>query len=1281
MTNASGSEAMTHGATSSQSTAQAPSRLAPTPVLPTRPTEGDAASTHSHSSDSSHSSHSSVQARKRREAFGSDELPSVARPAWSLLAIVVIVAACHAVGIWIFTRGFLLTRSETQGVASCPPIQGSASARILPKGTDISSLLRWDAELEANGDCSLAPVFERSVILIIDALRYDFIAPVNLEVQSDWKPNPFYHGHLDEPVRLDQAQPRNSILAHFLSDAPTTTLQRLKGLTTGSLPTFIDAGSNFGAEAITEDNWIAQFRSSLHESQSSKPRFALMGDDTWLKVYPHLFDANWTWPFDSFNVEDLHSVDAGVEQSIQPFLDGGVRSAQLTDWRLIVAHTLGLDHVGHRHTPAHSAMTAKLKQMNQLVAEVARGIPEDSLLVLAGDHGMDAQGDHGGEGELEVGSGIWIYSKRGFSGPGPAAARRDQTEFDKDVVALQQASRDDEARFGPASHNSFSPLGKTQRHRTIPQTDIVPSLALSLGATPPFGNLGTVIPELFPPSATQSSRLVDALRINARQIRRYLYQYGKQSSELKSFERELHGQMLKALHHDAAAALAKEGSSEFFEARRQATVEYQRFNRLAMHRARSVWAKFNLLKIATGLVSLALSVATGVKLLGVSRAEGSPEKRNTLRRLAEKVLLSSTIGTMAGTFSTIVAFGLQQTGSIPIQGVTWVEWLAVGSTMGAQIGILFIRSDDTTNHTSSRAQAIKEQYRASQIASKTREDLTTRSRPKSTTGSWLSDALALSPILLYSVIFASNSFTVWEDSIVHSLLISVLLVRAWRGWSLGVQVQKRSPNGSSGIEDSPSSPSMASAQAIAHRAKQRIPFLLGLSAFLVRATRSISVCREEQAPKCTSGFFHLTPLSTLRGGETPHTVLAWLPPLAVLASCYALSYILPNVLVRSLKQSRSDTALVRFWADWLFRPSLMLGSGWWIVDWIGEGLATASTTEAGNPNAHNGQAATVSWGKNFIARADFALLLVVGISVWFFAPLCLEIKEDPVTPAPPAANTRGAPPSPPLTAADAQAQQQRRVQLLGFSNAFGSSYLLFFSLIFALCWIVSPPVAQLSLAASFIIFIALADAGDAERDLYALDRLLGSSAQASKDPQQQGVSPAVVDRTPTILETTTLHLLGYSLFFATGHQATFLSIQWRSAFVGISNVTYPWSPLLVILNTFGPLVLLPCAALPLLLSWNLAPVPRGPTSRPMTTFRSLLTASISLSLTSTIMALSSAIFAAHFRRHLMLFKVWAPRYMLSAAGLVGVDICLIVAIVAWSLVASKVATTLGSVFE
>lgn len=1149
----------------------------------------------------------------------------------------------------------------------------------MPAATDVQSLLQWDRDSESNDECALQPAFERCMLVIIDALRYDFIAPPLNISDGNWTPNAFHHNRFQRPSHFDSSGPGHSFLAHFLSDVPTTTLQRLKGLTTGSLPTFIDAGSNFGAEAIAEDNWILQLRKTLSGNPpTAEAGFAFMGDDTWLKVYPDLFDKNWTWPFDSFNVEDLHTVDEGVKKHLFPFLASN-SDVEAADWKLIIAHTLGLDHVGHRHTPSHIAMTAKLEQMDDFVGEIIAGLPDDALFILAGDHGMDAQGDHGGEGELEVGSGLWIYSKRGFGGLGSVHARH-QTEYLKDLAALHQsATLEQSDAFGPKSHRTFAPLSSKTKHRSVPQIDLVPSLALVLGSTVPFGNLGSVIPELFPPTAEDPSRLHRAMKINARQIRRYLRQYCQTSNDFKMFEHELNSQWLQALLYDAKMSLAARDSEEYFEFRRRATVEYQKFNRLAMNRARLIWAQFSLLKIAAGLLSLLLSVAVSFKLIGFTNAQKLPECRPSTSSLTKACLLHAAIGSLVGIFLSFIAFIAQVSGALQTSKITWPEWLSFGVTCGVQLGLLLLRARTEEATMVSEADAVKDRFR--RIESKPRPHqkamlsvcLTTLARR------W-SDAAGFLPVLAHSAIFASNSFTVWEDKIVHGLLTAILLYRAWRGWTLGCHLQARAPEAAS--TRSSNGPSMASIWAIADRAKQRIPFMMGLSILLIRLTTSVKVCREEQAPACVEGTFHLRPLSTLLQSNGLRNSLAWIQPLLVLSTCYASSYMLPSLLLLSLRQSRSDTGLVRFWSDWVFRPSLMLGSGWWIADWIGEGLTNANGVRLlghDDQRASSGTAAAIMWGKNLIARADFVLILIVGIPVWFFAPLCLEVQEqtgpDPATPAP-----AGSPPSTCLTATDRLAQQQRRVQLLGFSNVFGSSYLLFFSLLFSLCWVVSPPPGQLSMAAAFIICITLAEIGNAERDLQALSALLTEEKNGNTDDLSR-MSAAFTSRTPTVVETTTLYLLGYSLFFSTGHQATFLSIQWRAAFIGVKAVVYPWSPLLIIINTFGPLVLLPAVALPLILSWNLAPVPRGPTSRAMTTMRSLLKSALSLSLAATLSALCSAVWAAHFRRHLMLFKVWAPRYMLGAAAVIGIDICLLIAVAAWFLVASKTATTLGSSFE
>jgi phosphatidylinositol glycan class O len=65
-----------------------------------------------------------------------------------------------------------------------------------------------------------------------------------------------------------------------------------------------------------------------------------MGDDTWIRLYPQSFYRY--YPFPSFNVKDLHTVDNGILEHLVPEI-------KKEDWDIIIAHFLGVDHVGHRY--------------------------------------------------------------------------------------------------------------------------------------------------------------------------------------------------------------------------------------------------------------------------------------------------------------------------------------------------------------------------------------------------------------------------------------------------------------------------------------------------------------------------------------------------------------------------------------------------------------------------------------------------------------------------------------------------------------------------------------------------------------------------------------------------------------------------------------------------------------------------------------------------------------------------------------------------------------------
>jgi len=268
-----------------------------------------------------------------------------------------------------------------------------------------------------------------------------------------------------------------------------------------------------------------------------------------------------SFPFDSFNVEDLHSVDEGVITNIFPLLEKN----RTSEWDLLIGHFLGVDHVGHRLGPAHPTMKAKLTQMNQVLIRIVEALDDDTLLVVIGDHGMDRKGDHGGDGEHETSASTWIYSKsRPLYSPGQ------------------------EIPSALAPYTTFP--GAPVAHRTIQQIDLLPTLSLLVGLPIPFNNLGTIIPELF---TRDAKTLEQSMQLNAEQIRVYLDAYRSSAS----------GGELDAVWEDIQRVWSDIDKTKGLDR----LVSLYSFTRLALESCRSLWAQFNVILMSIGLVALGLS--------------------------------------------------------------------------------------------------------------------------------------------------------------------------------------------------------------------------------------------------------------------------------------------------------------------------------------------------------------------------------------------------------------------------------------------------------------------------------------------------------------------------------------------------------------------------------------------------------------------------------------------------------------------------------------------------
>ncbi|XP_026677782.1 serine/threonine-protein kinase greatwall-like [Diaphorina citri] len=126
-----------------------------------------------------------------------------------------------------------------------------------------------------------------------------------------------------------------------------------------------------------------------------------MGDDTWSSLYPNRFLRHYDFP--SFNTWDLDTVDRGVRKHLIP-------EVEKSDWDVLIAHFLGVDHCGHRYGPYHLEMKRKLLEINQTISDIMEYVDKDTVLFVIGDHGMTTTGDHGGDSESELNSALFIYS-------------------------------------------------------------------------------------------------------------------------------------------------------------------------------------------------------------------------------------------------------------------------------------------------------------------------------------------------------------------------------------------------------------------------------------------------------------------------------------------------------------------------------------------------------------------------------------------------------------------------------------------------------------------------------------------------------------------------------------------------------------------------------------------------------------------------------------------------------------------------------------------------------
>ncbi|KAK3953626.1 transferase [Pseudoneurospora amorphoporcata] len=308
--------------------------------------------------------------------------------------------------------------------------------------------------------------FDKLVFMVVDALRSDFVYTTN----SGFK-------FTQSLIRDGAAIP---FTAHATS--PTVTMPRLKAITTGSVPSFLDVVLNLdqgdeSSSLASQDTWLAQMKAK------GTGKLVMYGDDTWLKLFPGTFDrADGTT---SFFVSDFTEVDHNVTRNIP----GELRN---DDWNTMILHYLGLDHIGHKGGPRSPHMVTKQREMDGIVGQIYKAIEtqdhlKSTLFVVCGDHGMNDAGNHGASSPGETSPALLFISPK--------------------FKNLQKQTQD-------------APLPDAENFRfysTVEQSDLAPTLAALLGFPIPKNNLGALIPE-FLSIWSKGTDQAYLLHQNARQI-------------------------------------------------------------------------------------------------------------------------------------------------------------------------------------------------------------------------------------------------------------------------------------------------------------------------------------------------------------------------------------------------------------------------------------------------------------------------------------------------------------------------------------------------------------------------------------------------------------------------------------------------------------------------------------------------------------------------------------------------------------------------------------------
>ena len=1022
-------------------------------------------------------------------------LPTLFPPKWTGLRFFVFLiwlVSVSATCLLLFTGGFLLRRQVLDEKSAC---------------------------LEEN-NCNTTPaLFSKAIIVIVDALKHEFV------LYNETNKDPEHFENKLPAINRLVSSGKGKVFK-FMADPPTTTMQRLKGLSTGSLPTFIDVSSNFGSYEIGEDNLIDQL-------VMQNKKIVFMGDDTWMGLFPDRFNAS--FPFPSFDVWDLDTVDKGVNSKIYDMVK------ESDKWDVLIGHYLGVDHAGHKFGPRHPEMARKLSETDATIAKLAEMLPSDCVMFVMGDHGMTTSGDHGGDSPDELEAAMFVYSK----------------QFDlKDKNISTKDSVD--------------------------QVDFVPTFSLLMGIPIPFSNLGRVIPDLMQVRQSKQEKFSDLqllkyIKTNVEQVMRYLFSYKRHGGNLpqKQYEK------LKNEHKNFLDEQARPMSSERIE---KLIVSGLDLLKKSKSMCQSVWVEFDLNLMGFGLSLLFIQLCLLCVLVS------APKTRLISNIVNARFVTNLFLSLMSGIgLAAFFVFGIGFGGNRSLEAILGIG--ASFSVMTFGFSLLWKLRN-----------SLYEIF-FGEVSVKCK--------------------IHLLVILISSAVLFSNSFVVEESTVLNFCVVTLLFTYVW-------DLRSNNP-----------------------AAKEtRVPIAITLLVVgIIRLSNVYFRCREEQASYCYPSDFH-KPIATLPKDASFKTYKNWrfsttfisaflvvYLPHHWLKSCGNINGLSLPVSVSSYVPANIFICMVCYWA--------MQG--------------------------HEVGAKLVPWQQNILAQASFGLAAFV-ILICLLMPKLLYLEHQ-----------KGGREIPNLYDGVTSYFQFVRTNWRYFTLNTGRRKVTVYGLGTAL----SAPLLAITLQILLISMLLLGDGLCPSMFLALLSMaafLYVSTLSRLKDKASQHLIDLFSVPWTSVMGWFLLECL---FFYATGHQPTFPTIQWNAAFVGFSGSSYGESSSNIFMSYVLPAVMIGWntyaarivfgISLPLLLVapftlWLRMPsvrkslatmndsgdknnkyfdVDKGEVillERADETKSQLMNLCCKYLLLQTFRLLGTMVAAAVLRRHLMVWKIFAPRFIFEGVG-------------------------------